>query len=135
MKADEAARVLEGMRYRPGATTLAVPVDDDNVMFAVLFEDGAYESTPGPDGSNDKISLFSTPPVKIRCRSLDKLGVQAAGLNGIIEFELHEAREFWREQSGDMKAPFHPHNRSGEANWQRTRAIPVEVEYPEPDGD
>lgn len=131
MRAPEAAEVLNGMQYKPGSDVVALPVDDDLVMLSVSFV--SFDSTPNENWNRP--ATFGTPPILIRTRSLDREGVQAAGLNALLEVEAHETREFWREKNGMKVAPFHPHNRSGETAWQRTRAIPVEVIYPEPNGE
>lgn len=132
MMAAEAAELLNGQRYKPGSVVVALPIGDDMVGMTFTFD--SWDSTPEWDGSNRRAG-FSSPPILIETRSLDEEGVLAAGLNAVIEVEIHEAREFWRQKNGARRAQFHPHNRSGDAAWQRTRAIPVEVLYPKPNGE
>lgn len=130
MRAEQAVAILDRHPYKPGYQVSSRRLGEYLVSLEMEFP--SYNSTPEWDGSNEP-AVFYTPPILIDVRSLDEEGVEAAGLNALLEVEAHESREFWRRRP-DMVAPFHPHNHSGEAAWQRTRAIPVRVMYPPPNG-
>jgi hypothetical protein len=104
-------------------------------MMQMSFE--SYDSTPFRMGgmSYHEPARFGTPPIYLNVDGLeDPEDIRGMGLLALREVEFHEAREFWRVDHGD--APFHPHNRSGEAAWERVQRLRgrVSVRYPEPDG-
>lgn len=128
MKATEAAEILNGMRYKPGYRVYAQPVAGSLVEMELVLD--TYDSSPDRSGRMHP-AMITSPTVYIDAEKLDEEGVMGAGLLACLQVEVHEAREFWRDERTG-RAPFHPHNKGGEAAMQRVANIPVSVRYPKP---
>ena len=131
MHATRAAQLLTEQTYKPGSRLRATAIGDTKLMLDMSFE--THDSTPEWDGSH-RAGRFGTPPIFIDVDGLDAEGVLGCGLLAIRAVEDHETREFYRVQHGI--APFHPHNKSGEAAWERIQKLRdrVSVMYPLPNG-
>jgi hypothetical protein len=131
MNARAAAELLNIMTHKPGYEVTAEPLDDHRVILEMWFP--SHDSTPSPDGSH-RAGRFGSPVVILDTAGLDAEGVTGLAVMAIDQVETHETREFYRVAHGI--APFHPHNRSGEAAWKRIQNLKdrVRVLYPAPNG-
>lgn len=43
----------------------------------------------------------------------------------LMDIELHESREFFRQKNENWEAPFHPHKMEGNARWELTDSVSV----------
>ena len=128
MNEERAAQILSGMAYKPGYRVRAWA--SGTYQVAMELDLDTYDSSPDRFGRMRPAGIIS-PTVYIDTEHLDKAGVMGAGLMAVLQIEVHEAREFWRDGHGGP-APFHPHNRSGEAAFKLVSGLPVTVNYPKP---
>jgi hypothetical protein len=130
MDAEKAARLVRGLRYRPGDAFEAAVVSPAQI--AVVLEFQAYNSTPGIYQYYDGPGTMWSPAAVITVAGLDELGVLRSVEKIIEQIDAHERREFLRSGASAM-ALFHPHHRDAAALLALTDEVPVPVvPYPEP---
>lgn len=118
MKVTTAIALVQNLVYKPGWT---MEVDD----YTKRFEDSicitlccdTYKSEREEAGEGYPTAIRPRASFCIMVGDLDTdVDLYRALMDKIIEYEVHEAREFLRVRP-TMWAPFHPHKRDGQQRW------------------
>lgn len=122
MEAQRFCDVINDLAYRPGWSFRAVEIPDGqrleggNVIITVAVETLDTNRECARDGyTTPKIIGDAIPIDAGRFDTSDD--VAAFMFATIMDFEVHEAREFLRIKGEDYRAPFHPHREECREVW------------------
>lgn len=125
MRNFDAVQLINGLKFMPGWSFEAIDAGGETIMARALIE---------TVNSNHDQAVKDYPQHVVLERGIlvhpqdyataDDLA--AALFTWIMEILIHEAREFLRLGSEDLRAPFHPHRHEGEINWDRKITQPAE---------
>lgn len=120
MRIDEACRLVQEITYRPEFTIFAIPSfisRKDSIDVEVIAEgllNSNAEHAPGYRSLINRVEIYTINVSEIQSRE----ELYARVLGCLIDFEVHEAREFFSVGS-HYKKPFHPHQDEGIKNWSK----------------
>lgn len=121
MKIHEAITAIDGICYKPGWKLTAHDHTrrfEDTVLVRVDYHAFNTNQDQARQGFPEEIDTYATFPVMIRAGWTED-DLYKAIIDGLIEIETHETREFFRIPAEDWRAPFHPHRQEGIDYWHR----------------
>lgn len=114
MRTDEACRLIKDISYKPNHSFYARALDDKRIgleIWATGLMDSDIRFAPYYKSTINRSDVFELDVRFIH----EPRELYALVMNCVLEWESHEAREFFTIRSEHK--PFHPHTMTGQANW------------------